>query len=178
MRYPYRHSPTLLLCLFLMALGLALALPAAAQTDLPADLQTLIAEALKANPEVKQMAALHRASQETIPSAGALDDPEVGFSIKDLRTDTWRFNQDPMTQKMLELSQKFPFPGKRRLRSEVAEEQARSDGFSYRDKANEIRAKVILAYWGLSLAQTSFDLTEKNKKLWEQIGRASCRERV
>ena len=57
-----------------------------------------------------------------------------------------------MTQKMLELSQKFPFPGKRRLRSEVAAEQAKSDELAYQDKANEIRAKVVIAYWGLALA--------------------------
>ena len=47
--------------------------------------------------------------------------------MKDIPTDTWALNQEPMTQKMLELSQKFPFPGKRRLRSEVAAEQANSD---------------------------------------------------
>ena len=74
-----------------------------------------------------------------------------------------------MTQKMLELSQKFPFPGKRRLRSEVAAEQANSDEYIYKDKANEVRAKVVIAYWGLSLAQTNFDLTQKNKQVWEQV---------
>ena len=60
------------------------------------------------------------ASKETIRPAGALDDPEIAFSMKDIPTDTWALNREPMTQKMLELSQKFPFPGKRRLRSEVA----------------------------------------------------------
>ena len=83
--------------------------------------------------------------------------------------DTWRLNQEPMTQKMLELSQKFPFPGKRRLRSEVAEEQSHSDEYVYKDKANEVRAKVVIAYWGLSLAHTNYDLTQKNKQFWEQV---------
>ena len=109
------------------------------------------------------------ASQETIRPAGALDDPEVAFTMKDIPTDTWAFNREPMTQKMLELSQKFPFPGKRRLRSEVAGEQAHSDEYVYKDKVNEIRAKVVIAYWGLSLAQTNFDLTQKNKQVWEQV---------
>ena len=70
---------------------------------------------------------------------------------------------------MLEVSQKLPFPGKRRLRSEVAEEQARSDGYIYRDKTNEVRAKVVIDYWNLSLAYTNFDLTQKNKQFWEQV---------
>jgi outer membrane protein TolC len=78
-----------------------------------------------------------------------------------------------MTQKMLELSQKFPFPGKRRLRTEVAAEQARSEGYTYQDKANEARAKVIALYWGLSYAYSAFDITEKNKQLWEQVVRVA-----
>ena len=89
--------------------------------------------------------------------------------MKNIPTDTWALNQDPMTQKMLELSQKFPFPGKRRLRSEVAAEQAHSDDYTYQDKVNEIRAKVVMAYWGLSLAYADFDLTQKNKQFWEQV---------
>ena len=120
------------------------------KSGLPPDLQTLIVEALQANPEIKQMRGQFTASKETIRPAGALDDPEVAFTMKDIPIDTWAFNREPMTQKMLELSQKFPFPGKRRLRSEVAAEQANSDEYIYKDKANEVRAKVVIAYWGLS----------------------------
>lgn len=160
--------------MLLLWLGLVGSLSAAdtlwaqSNANLPADLQALIAEALKGNPEIKQMGELRNASKETIRSAGALDDPEVGFTMKDIPTDTWAMNREPMSQKMLEMSQKLPFPGKRRLRSETAAEQYRSDDFSYKDKVNEIRAKMTMAYWGLSLAHTAFDITEKNKKLWEQ----------
>jgi outer membrane protein TolC len=132
-------------------------------------LQSLIDEALKANPEVKQMRSLHRASKEVIKYAGALDDPEAMFAIKDLPTDTWSFSQDDETQKMWELTQKLPFPGKRRLRREVAESQAQADGLTYQDKANEVRAKVIISYWNLSLARSSFEITQKNKQFWEQV---------
>jgi outer membrane protein TolC len=137
--------------------------------NLPTDLQALIAEALQANAEVKQMRASYQASKETIRSAGALDDPEIGFTAKDITTDNWGFDREPMSQKMLELAQKFPFPGKRRLRSEVAAEQAHSDDYSYQDKVNEVRAKVISAYWGLSLAFSDYDLTQRSKQAWEQV---------
>lgn len=143
--------------------------PAGAQSGLPADLQGLINEALKANAEVKQMAALKDAAKEMVRPAGALDDPEFAFILKDIPTDSWAFNKDPMTQKMVELSQKFPFPGKRRLRAEVAAEQAKTEEFVYHDKVNEVRTKVIAAYWGFSLVYASQDLTAKNKKLWEQV---------
>jgi outer membrane protein TolC len=142
---------------------------AQSNADLPAGLQALLVEALKANPEIKQMASLAGAAKETIKPAGALDDPTVSFGITNLPTDTWAMNQDPMTQKMLELSQKFPFLGKRRLRSEVASEQAKSEDLAYRDKVNEIRAKVVMSYWTLGLAYASFDIVQKNKQFWEQV---------
>jgi len=151
-----------------LSLGLGFVSQAGA-SGLPPDLQTLVVEALQANAEIKQMRGQSAASKETIRPAGALDDPEVAVSMKDIPTDNWAFNREPMTQKMLELSQKFPFPGKRRLRSEVAGEQAHADEYIYKDKVNEIRAKVVIAYWGLSLAQTNFDLTQKNKQVWEQV---------
>ena len=164
------------LAVWVLWLGLSLGLGPVSQawgqnhkSGLPTDLQALIGEALQANPEIKQMRGQYAASKETIRPAGALDDPEIAFTMKDIPTDTWAFNREPMTQKMLELSQKFPFPGKRRLRSEVAAEQANSDEYVYKDKANEVRAKVVIAYWGLSLAQTNFDLTQKNKQVWEQV---------
>jgi len=160
------------LAVWILASVLGLGSQAWAQTanaGLPPDLQVLIAESLKANAEVKKMASLAGAARETIKSAGALDDPTVSFTMNNLPTDTFRLNQDPMTQKTLELSQKFPFPGKRRLRSEVAAEQAKSDDLAYRDKANEIRAKVVIDYWGLALAYAGFEIVQKNKQFWEQV---------
>ncbi len=146
-------------------------IPAQAQNNanLPPDLQALIDEALKANPEVKQKAQLKSAAQESIRPAGALDDPKLSVNILNLPVDTWSFAQEPMTQKEFALSQKIPFPGKRRLRSEVAEEQAKSDNLSYHDKINEIRALVIQNYWGLSLTYSGFEITQKNKQFWEQV---------
>jgi cobalt-zinc-cadmium efflux system outer membrane protein len=158
--------------LLVLSLGIGLVSQAWAREPgpgLPPDLQNLINESLKANSEIKQMGALAGAAKETIKPAGALEDPTVSFGITNIPTDTWRLNQDPMTQKMLELSQKFPFPGKRRLRSEVAGEQAKSDELTYRDKANEIRAKVMMSYWGLALAYAGFDIVQRNKQFWEQV---------
>jgi outer membrane protein TolC len=171
MSYQLRFSRIIYPLVLALAVTLGQPAPALAQSqgNLPPDLQALISEALQANAEVKQMRATFKASKETIKSAGALEDPEIAFLIKDLPTDTWAFNTDAMTQKMLELSQKFFFPGKRRLRSEVAAEQSRSEEYYYQDKANEVRAKVVAAYWGLSMAYSNFDLTQRSKAAWEQV---------
>jgi cobalt-zinc-cadmium efflux system outer membrane protein len=150
-----------------------LSLPALSQAqsnaNLPPDLQVLIAESLKANPEIKQKFQLKAAAQEAVKPAGALDNPQAGFGLLNLPTDTWSFAQEPMTQKAFSLSQKIPFPGKRRLRSEVAAEQARADDLVYQDKMNEIRALVIQRYWNLALAYSGYDITARNKQFWEQV---------
>ncbi len=162
-------AASVLLLLALLSLEAANTLWAQGNANLPPDLQSLIDEALQANPEVKQMRATYKASKETIRSAGALDDPEIAFAMKDVPTDTWNTYSDPQTQKMLELSQKFPFPGKRRLRSEVAAEQTNSDHYTYQDKVNEVRTKVVTAYWGLSMAYSDFDLIQRSKQAREQV---------
>ena len=171
MAKPRRLFPSALFLVLCLTGTFSLSTPLWAQSsgNLPPDLQNLINEALKANAEVKQMASLAGAAKETIKPAGALEDPTVSFGMTNIPTDTFALNQDPMTQKMLELSQKFPFPGKRRLRSEVAAEQAKSETLAYKDKANEIRAKVVMSYWNLALAYAGFDIVQKNKQIWEQV---------
>jgi cobalt-zinc-cadmium efflux system outer membrane protein len=171
MSYPKRCGRVMMLLILCLAgiLYLAGPLRAAEKAALPLDLQALINEALAANPEVKQRSKLKSAAQEAVKPAGALDDPKLAVNIANLPVDTWSFTQEPMTQKQFGLSQKIPFPGKRRLRSEVAQEQAKSEGFSYQDKRNEIRAMVIRKYWDLALTYSGFDITERNKQFWEQV---------
>jgi cobalt-zinc-cadmium efflux system outer membrane protein len=172
MRFSILRLPRLAL---LLLLGTILLLPwtiplgAQGRPGVPADLQALITEALQANPEIKEKSQLKTASKESIHPAGSLDDPKFSFNILALPVNTWAFNEWDMTQKQLAISQKFPFPGKLRLRSEVAEEQSRSDEFSHQDKINEIRTRVIQGYWTLSLAYASYDITLKNKHWWEQV---------
>jgi cobalt-zinc-cadmium efflux system outer membrane protein len=155
-------------CLVLSGIGWAQPL-----NHLPPDLKTYINEALQSNPDIKRLADLKKASQEAIRPAGALDDPMLTLGFFNLPTNTFAFNEVDMTQKGIGISQKFPFPGKRRLRSDIAEEQAKAEDFTLLDKLNETRAKVIQAYWGLALAYSSYEITEKNKNFWEQVVKVS-----
>jgi cobalt-zinc-cadmium efflux system outer membrane protein len=169
--FPKSRRPTFIF-LFWGLFLLAFSVPAAAQqqTGLPTDLKTLISEALQANPAVKEKAQVKEASKEAIRPAGALDNPEVSLGFLNIPTDTFALNQVDMTNApQIGVRQKFPFPGKRRLRSEVAEEQNKADEFSLQDKVNEIRSRVIQGYWNLALAYASYDITQKDKELWQQV---------
>jgi cobalt-zinc-cadmium efflux system outer membrane protein len=164
-----RRLILMLTAIVFMLFAVALGAQAQSRANLPPDLQALVNESLKANPEIKQRSQLKGAAQEAVRPAGALDDPKLTIGILNLPVDTWSFAQEPMTQKQFGLSQKIPFPGKLRLRSEVAEEQAKSDNFVYHDKINEVRARVIQKYWGLALAYGGYDITLRNKQFWEQV---------
>ena len=161
------HGSLMWGCLILVC-----SVPVGAQEEagIPADLKAFIGEAVAANPAVKEKAQMTTASKEAIRPAGALDNPEVSVGLTNLPVDTFAFNQVDMTNApRIAVRQKLPFPGKRRLRSEVAEEQSQSDEFSLQDKINEIRSRVIQGYWSLSLAYADYDITQKDKEMWEQV---------
>jgi cobalt-zinc-cadmium efflux system outer membrane protein len=154
----------------LVLLAFSLPLAAQEQAGLPADLKDLIAESVAANPAIKEKAQITTAAKEAVRPAGALDNPELSLGLLNLPTDTFALNQVDMTNApQIAVRQKIPFPGKRRLRSEVAEEQSKADDFSHQDKINEIRSRVIQGYWNLALAYASYDITQRDKELWQQV---------
>src|SRR5688572_1927823 len=133
----------LLTCL-LAALAAAINAPLAAQTWTAASprssqLQELVAEAARNSPEIRAAGNERLAAQHRVSPAGALDDPmlEAGVLNAPLRSsDTFR--REDMTMKMLGLSQKFPFPGKRDLRQDVAAKDAESVAYAYRETVNRV----------------------------------------
>ena len=97
---------------------------AAPEEPRDAQLQELIAEAVRNNPEIRAASNEAEAARQRVSPAGALDDPMLEAGLINVPTDSWRLNREDMTMKMLGLAQRFPFPGKRALRREVAERDA------------------------------------------------------
>lgn len=132
-------------------------------------IDALIEEALEKNPEIKAFEKRWNAFKEIPPQAGSLDDPKLTLGISALPVDTFRFGDWDMTQKTISLSQKFPYPGKLKLRSEIAEHQAEATGLEYEDKKIQIMSAVKEAYYEIFFIDRSIEITEKNKKLLEQL---------
>jgi outer membrane protein TolC len=74
-----------------------------------------------------------------------------------------------MTMKMLGLSQKFPFPGKRDLRQDVAAKDAESVAHAYQETVNRVLREVKTAYFELAFVAESERLVEKNKQTLAQL---------
>ena len=132
-------------------------------------LDELVDEALKNNPEIKVFENRFKALSQRPSQEGTLDDPKLTLGVTNLPTDEFNFNTESMTQKEIGISQMFPFPGKLRLRSEIAQKEADASEKEYYDKKNEITEKVKTAYYELFFINKSIEITEKNKGLLEQF---------
>lgn len=129
----------------------------------------LVAEALQNNPEIQAAREEWEAARQSVSPAGALDDPMLEAGIVNLPVDSRRFDREGMTMKMIGIAQKFPYPGKRGLRQDMASKNADSMAYGYQEMVNRTVKEVKLAYFDLSLVAESQRLVEKNKTVLEQL---------
>jgi cobalt-zinc-cadmium efflux system outer membrane protein len=132
-------------------------------------LQELLAEAARNNPEIRAASNERLAAQHRVSPAGALDDPMLEAGVINAPLASQTFRREDMTMKMLGLSQKFPFPGKRDLRQDVAAKDAESVAYAYQETVNRVLRDVKAAYIELAFVAESTQLVEKNKQVLEQF---------
>lgn len=163
-----RQRPTAAIGLALAAL--VFAIPAAAANEgVPVAVEALVAEALQLSPEIAAARREQEAAEQRIKPAGALDDPMLEVGIANLPTGSWSMRREEMTMKMLGLSQKLPFPGKRALREEAAAIDAQVAEYGYRETVNRVVRDVRTAHADLALAAESIRLISQNKSVLEQF---------
>lgn len=138
-----------------------------AQRAIP--LGDLIKEALQNNPEIQAARKERDAARQRIAPAGALDDPMLEAGVINLPANSLRFDREDMTMKMIGLSQRFPYPGKRGLRQDVAARDAESAGHGFHETANRVLRELKIAYYDLALAVESQRLAEKNRAALGQL---------
>jgi outer membrane protein TolC len=132
-------------------------------------LASLIGEALQNSPELRAAAKETEAVSQRVRPAGALEDPMLEAGLLNVPNQSWRLNREDMTMKMLGLSQKLPYPGKRALREQVAAKDAESASYGLRETANRIVRDVKLAYFDLALTCETIRQLHSNRLILEQF---------
>ena len=132
-------------------------------------LKALVSEALQNNPEIQAARKEREAAQHRVAPAGALDDPMLEAGFINVPTNSLRFDREDMTMKMIGLSQRLPYPGKRGLRQDVAARDADAVGHGYQETVNRGARDVRMAYFDLSQVIDSTRLVETNKLVLEQF---------
>lgn len=162
---PYEHPLKLVLIMLLLFAAASTGATAAPE----AQLQELIAEAARNNPEIRAAGNERLAARHRVLPAGALDDPMLEAGVINAPLPDLRLNRDDMTMKMLGLSQKFPFPGKRDLRQAVAAKYAELTAYAHQETANRVARDVRVTYFELAFVAESARLVEKNKQVLDQF---------
>ena len=132
-------------------------------------LQELLSEAARNSPEIRAADNERLAAQHRVSPAGALDDPMLEAGVINAPLTSQNFRREDMTMKMLGLSQKIPFPGKRDLRQDVAAKDAESVAYGYQETVNRVLRDVKVAYFELALSVESARVVERNKQVLEQF---------
>ena len=138
-----------------------------ANTESFIPLTTLITEALENNPEIQAAQQEREAAQHRIAPAEALDDPMLEAGVINAPLASSAFNREDMTMKMIGLSQRLPFPGKRGLRKDVASKDAEAIEHGYQETVNRVVRDLKTAYFDLGLTFEMIKLVEKNKLILE-----------
>lgn len=135
----------------------------------PTTLESLLQQVRALNPEIA--AARHEvdAAQQRIGPAHALENPMVEIGILNLPVESQSLHDEDMTMKMLGLSQRVPFPGKRDLRAAVASADADSAECGYEETVNRILRDAHLAYLELNLVHQSRDIVIRNRFALQQF---------
>lgn len=144
---------------------------AAEEQGAPVGLEELIAEAIGRNPELKASEEHVAAFEEKPSQAEALDNPRLGLAVLNLPTDTYRFDQEPMTQKQISLKQRFPFPGKLSLKGDIARKDLAIVKHKNEETKNSLIMQVKFAYWNLLFLDKAIEVTEKNRALLREFVR-------
>lgn len=134
-------------------------------------LPQLLAEAECVHPAIKAEAQMIEAKRSRIPQVKSLPDPtvQVGwmgnirpFSVQHL---------DPSSYRGISAMQEFPYPGKLKLRGQIAEKDVEAERWNLEAARQQVKAEVKSAYYELSAVDQALAVTQRNKVLLEKLAR-------
>ena len=137
-----------------------------AQTD---SLQEWINIAIDVSPKIKMLEMKKIAASNRIEQNSNLPDPMLTLGLANLPVNSFSFTQEPMTGKIVGLSQAFPFPGKLSEQADVNRKDVDIVEQEILDAKNEIRKNVIKSYIELMFVRKSIEITESSKALLKNI---------
>ncbi|MGB6338973.1 MAG: TolC family protein [Candidatus Aminicenantaceae bacterium] len=132
-------------------------------------LADLIQEAIENNPGLEAAVLRTHSAEKIISQAGALPDPQLNLGLLNLPVNSFTFDQEPMTGKLIGLMQMFPFPGKQGLAKEMAEFEATAVKYQQEEVRNQIVQMVKSAYYNLYAIDRAKETVQKNQALMEQF---------
>ena len=165
-----RSRATTALCF--LALLFSYAVPVAVFcADETVSLDDLIIEGLRNSPEVLAAQARAEAAGYRIPQAKSLPDPMFMFGYQNEGFQRFTIGNPDASQSMgmSNLSQMFPFWGKRALKGEMATRDAESLAALQDAARHRVTAQIKLYFYDLFLAYKTLDILKNRSELFSRI---------
>jgi outer membrane protein TolC len=157
---------------FLMAAPAATcAQSAPARAAAPAvDLSSLVKEALERNPELQAARRAVEAKRDRIPQAHAWPDPTLTVSYGGNSFPPYTLmSRDPSSARQFEAVEEIPYPGKTRLRGQIAAREADAELLAYEALWRRVAAEVKQAYFDLYFVDQSLATLRREREVLERF---------
>jgi cobalt-zinc-cadmium efflux system outer membrane protein len=139
----------------------------------PLDLPAMVARALERNPRIAAAAREAEAYSFKIVPARTLPDPMVEFSLMNMGLSSFTLGMDPNSGLGVSLSQDFPFPGKLRLKGEVAASAYKRKLEEFEAVKREVIRKLKDSYYELFFVRRALAIYSRQKELLLQARKLS-----
>lgn len=167
--YKYLHGAALSA---IMAVLLASARPSSGAEAAPsADSLTLdqvIRQVVEKNDRVAAARFMQEAAERRVASAGVWDDPMLMLGAQNVPTN-FDFTMDPMTMKMVGLSQNIPYAGYKGLERKAAQAEARAAEEDRRGTEIDLVAAAKTAYYDAYYLQQNLREFNLQREILEEV---------
>jgi outer membrane protein, heavy metal efflux system len=135
-----------------------------------ASLSKLVQEAIEQNPEILAARRAVDAKRARVPQAGAWPDPTVSLSYAgNVLPPFTVMRGDPSSARQVMAEQTIPYPGKTRLRTEIAMRDVDAEALAYEAAARRVAAEVKQAYFDLYYVDQSLATLQKDRELLQNF---------
>jgi outer membrane protein, heavy metal efflux system len=134
----------------------------------PEPLDSLVQWALDHNPGIAAVKARARAAEASIAPAGSLPDPMLSLSLRNFPVSQPGFD-DFMTMKVVGLSQRLPYPGKRSLATQAARQRTRAALADLDDLRLEVARDVRRAYYEVAYLDRALEVVARHMEVMSAL---------
>jgi outer membrane protein TolC len=136
-------------------------------------LDDIVREALAKNPAVQSAFHTVEAQRRRVPQAKSLPDPMVGIGWAGNIAPFSVQKGDPSSYRGVTATQQLLYPGKLKLRGEIASKEADAAQWDYEAVRRRVTADVKAAYYDYWFFEKAVQTTQKNKELLTKLSQIS-----
>ena len=144
-------------------------------TGPPTGIKDLLQEAEQNNPQIQAARQGWQAAKQVPTQVSTLPDPQ--FNLQQVNVGSPRpfagYTNSDFAYVGLGISQDFPYPGKLRLKGEIAKREADVSQQGYESVRRSLRAGVKVAYFQLAYLSKTLGILESDGQLLQQVEKAA-----